>query len=151
MISEFQFSSLELGFFYGVAGAVYALSTGLLIRPLVRRLKPESLFFGGMFLTALTIFFLPLAPSFFWIWPLIIVICYFVAYVSPTSTTLVSNSASPQIQGEALGVLTSVNAAALGFSPLFSGGFVGGHPTLAMWIGGSIHASIRTYYVERLS
>jgi MFS transporter, DHA1 family, tetracycline resistance protein len=138
LITRFQFSPANIGLFFGVAGATYALSTGLLIRPLIRRFKPEALFFSGNLLTALTILSFSFVPTFFWIWPCLILICYFVAYVMPTATTIVSNSASAQIQGEALGIFSSVNAAALALSPLFSGSLVGAYPTLPMWAGGSI-------------
>jgi DHA1 family tetracycline resistance protein-like MFS transporter len=138
LISEYHFSPAQLGIFYGVAGAFYALSTGLLIRPFVSRFKPETLFFGGNFLAAFAILALLIMPTIHWIWPVTFFICFFVAFVTPSSTTLVSNNATSKIQGEALGVLSSVNAAALVLSPLFSGSVVGAHPTLPMWIGGLI-------------
>jgi MFS family permease len=62
----------------------------------------------------------------------------FCAYVSPSCNTLVSNSASPKIQGEAMGVLGSVYAISTIASSLFSGSFVGAHPTLPIWGGGTI-------------
>jgi MFS transporter, DHA1 family, tetracycline resistance protein len=62
----------------------------------------------------------------------------FCAFISPSCSTLVSNRASPQIQGEALGVLGSVNAIAIVFSSLFSGSLVGAHPTLPIWGGGTV-------------
>ena len=136
LISRFQFSPGDLGFFFGVAGGFYALSTGILIRPLVKRLKPELLFFLSMLLTGIVIFSMSFIPSVIWIWPVIILICYCTAPFSPTSTTLVSNGVPPEIQGEALGVLGSINAAAFALSPLLSGSFVGNHPTMPMWVGG---------------
>jgi DHA1 family tetracycline resistance protein-like MFS transporter len=138
LITHFQFSPADLGLFFGVAGAAYALSTGWLIRPLIHRWKPETLFFGGILLTGLAILSFPLMPTSFWIWPCLILLCYFVAYVMPTATTIVSNSASAQIQGEALGIFSSVNAAALVVSPLCSGSLVGAYPTLPMWVGGGV-------------
>lgn len=142
LITNLQFSPAKLGLFYGASGCFYALSTGLLIRPFVRRLKPETLFFAGNLFAALAILALPFLPSPLWLWPLLFVICYFIAFVSPTATTIVSNSASPQIQGEALGILGSFNAAALVLSPLFSGSFVGAHPTFSMWIGGTLMLAV---------
>lgn len=138
LIAKFHFSPMELGLFYGGAGCFYALSTGFLIRPFVRLLKPEILFSGGNFLAALAILTMPFLPTAFWIWPLMFLICYFVAFVTPSSTTLVSNSAHSEAQGEALGILSSVNAAALVLSPLFSGSLVGKYPMLPMKVGGVI-------------
>lgn len=137
-IFRFQFTPSQLGFFYGVAGAFYALSTGVLIRPFIKRIKPETLFFCGNFLTALTIISIVFLPTSLWIWPITFLIAFFVGFVTPTATTMVSNHADAESQGEALGVLSSVNAAALVISPIFSGSFVGKFPTLPMWVGGII-------------
>lgn len=136
LISEFQFSSLTLGIFYGLAGCFYAFSTGLFIQPLVKLFQPETLFFAGNLLTAIVILTIPFLPTSSWIWPQLFLICYFVAFVTPSSTTIVSNHTDSKNQGEALGVLSSVNAAALIFSPLFSGSIVGKFPEISVIIGG---------------
>lgn len=138
LISQYNFSPAYLGVFFGTAGAFYALSSGVLIRPFVKRFNPETLFFCGNFLAPFAILALLIIPSIHWIWPVIFFICFFVSFIAPSSTTLISNNASPKIQGEALGVLSSVNAAALVFSPLFSGSLVGAYPTLPMWVGGIV-------------
>lgn len=136
LISEFQFSSLSLGTFYGATGVFYALSTGMLIRPFVKRFSPHTLLFGGNLLAGIAILIIPSLPAETWIWPQMFLICYFVAFVTPSATTIVSNSATPQMQGEVLGILSSVNAAALVLSPLFSGSFVGKYPEASMIVGG---------------
>ena len=48
-----------------------------------------------------------------------------------------------EIQGEALGILSSANAAALVLSPLFAASFVGAHPVWVFWIssGGMLLAA----------
>ncbi|PJD95777.1 MAG: MFS transporter [Parachlamydia sp.] len=136
LIARFQFSPMGLGFFYGAAGCFYAISTGLLIRPFSKRLQPEVLFFGGNSLAAFAILLMPFLPTSQWIWPWMFVICYFVAFVTPSLTALVSSSVDAENQGEALGILSSINAAALVFSPLLSGSFVGAYPALPMKLGG---------------
>ena len=138
LISRFQFTSLQLGYFYGTAGAIYALTAGFLIRPFIRIYKPITLFFAGNFLAALCILTLPFVPTIYVIMALVILIAFFVAFVWPSATTIISNDAPESIQGEALGMLASVNAAALFVSPLVSGSLVGKHVTLPMWLGGSI-------------
>lgn len=137
LIKRFSFSSLDLGTFYGLAGAFYALSTGLLIQPILKRLSNEFLFFAGNLLTGLTILCLLMLPSISWLWGVLFLICFFVAVVTPTSTTIVSNASTERFQGESLGIMSSVNAAALMLSPLFSGSFVGAHPSLSIKVGGA--------------
>ncbi|VHO03124.1 MFS transporter [Candidatus Rhabdochlamydia sp. T3358] len=138
LITRFHFSPIDLGLFFGAAGGYYALSAGLLIRPFIKRFKPEVLFLVGMFLTALTILTMPFISSLTWLFVVMFFVCFFTSFVMPTATTLVSNKASAEVQGEALGIFTSVNAAALILSPLFSGSIVGAYPMLPMWVGGSI-------------
>ena len=137
LISRFAFSPCDLGIFFGLAGGFYALSSGLFIRPLIHRVKPETLFCWGLFLTAFSIFLIPLIPSLIWLWPVIFLVCYFTSLTYPTATALVSNSASSSTQGEALGIFSAINAAAMAISPILSGSLVGNHPTLPMWVGGS--------------
>jgi uncharacterized membrane protein len=76
-------------------------------------------------------------PSITWLWGVLFLICLFVAVVTPTSTTIVSNATAERYQGESLGIMSSVNAAALVLSPLFSGSLVGAHPSLSIKIGGA--------------
>lgn len=135
-IKEFSFSTLRLGLFYAAAGAFYAVSTGYLIQPLLKRFSNEILFVCGNILTGLFILGLLFIPSAAWLWICMFFISYFVAFVSPTSTTMISNSVDAKYQGESLGILSSVNAAAFVLSPLFSGSLVGGYPSLSIKIGG---------------
>lgn len=136
LIHKYQSTAAELGIFYGIAGGFYAVSTGFLTRPFLDRSKPEKLVFLGILITALTIFVIPFLPSMLWLWPVVFIMCYFISFVPPTSTAIISNHASHEIQGEALGNLNAVNAAAFMLSPLFSGSFVGAFPTLPIWLGG---------------
>ncbi len=135
-IDKYQFSSTDLGWFFGASGAFYALSTGLLIRPFIGRFKPELLFFSGNFFAGLAVLAILGIPSVHWLWSSTFLVQFFVAFVWPNATTMISNSASAEIQGEALGVFASVNALALILSPLFSGSLIGRHPSLPMWVGG---------------
>ena len=150
LILNYQFSPKDLGIFFGVVGAFYALSAGLLIRPFVNRFKSEMLIFGGNLLGGAAILAMPHLPSADWLWPLAIAICFFIAFVSPCINTFISNHAGP-IQGEALGILSSINAAALILSPLFSGSLVGANPTLPMRVGGPVLllAAIFCLYIFR--
>lgn len=137
LIERFHFSSALLGLYFGASGGFYAFSTGILTRPFIARFRPQTLFFWGTFLSALSIYGMVFLTSSIWLWPLLFLICFFVAFVWPMATTLVSDGVPVELQGEGLGILTSVMAAALIVSCLFSGSFVGEHPTLPMWGGAS--------------
>ena len=109
-----------------------------MIRPFLSRFKSETLFWGGTLLAALCVFTIPFYNSIILFIPFILFFSYFSAFIGPTSTALVSNYASPEIQGEALGVLGSVNTASYGLSALLAGSFAGMKPSMPMWIGGSV-------------
>jgi DHA1 family tetracycline resistance protein-like MFS transporter len=138
LIKRFNFSPANVGIFYGAIGGVYALSAGYLIRPFLSRFKSETLFWGGTLLTALCVLTIPFYTSIFLFIPFVIFFSYFSSFIGPTSTALVSNYASAEIQGEALGVLGSVNTASYVISALLAGFFVGINPLMSMWIGGSV-------------
>jgi MFS transporter, DHA1 family, tetracycline resistance protein len=138
LIKRFQLSVMEVGVFFGISGLFYAISSGVLIRPFINRFKTETLFFGGLLFSSFSVFLMPFIPSAIWIFPLIFLVDFSIAFIPPTATTLISNTASASSQGETLGIFTSVTAAAFSLSPLFAGSLVGKYPTFPMWIGGSV-------------
>lgn len=138
LISRFNFSPSKIGLFYGLIGGFFAFSSGLLIRPFLARFRAETLFFVGALLTSLCILSIPLYPSELWLLLFIVLFSFFAAFLNPTITTLVSNSATSDMQGEALGILGSINMAAYAISASVAGFFVGMNPSLSMWIGGMV-------------
>jgi len=138
LIDQYHFSSKDLGIFFGIASGVYAFNSGILIRPVSKWLKVETLVFGGLFFGGISILAILLNASLLWMWAMIILKFSFLAYVLPSFSTLVSNRASPQIQGEALGILGSIWGLSAIVSSLFSGSLVGAYPTLSIWGGGLI-------------
>ena len=138
LIKTFQFSTAQVGLFYGAIGGFYALSAGLLIRPFLSRYKPEVLFWGGSLLGGLCILTIPYYTVYYWLILFVVVYSYAVAFLNPTITTIISNNASSDMQGEALGVLGSVNSISYAISALVAGVFVGMNPALSMYIGGSV-------------
>ncbi len=137
LIQRFSFSPADVGVFYGSIGGIYALSAGWLIRPFLSRFKSEMLFLAANGLGALCIFTLPFFPSSLWLWPFVVIYSYVFAFFGPTSQTLVSNGVSSDIQGEALGILGSINTAAMAISATLGGAFIGAHAVWSVWIGGS--------------
>lgn len=137
-ITHFHFSPTQLGFFYGATGGFYALSTGLLTRPLNRRLKEKILFLGGNLFGGLTILAIAFLPSPYLLYPLLFLNQFAIAFVMPNAITIVSNATSLQGQGEALGILNSVSAFAFALSPIISGSLIGKYPVLSIGVGGSM-------------
>ncbi|NGX63947.1 MAG: Tetracycline resistance protein, class C [Candidatus Anoxychlamydiales bacterium] len=137
LITNYNFTPSSVGLFYGLIGGVYAISAGVLIRPFLNRFSPITLFFFATFFAAISLLTLSIISYAFWLWIFAIYYAYITAFLFPTTSAIVSNKASADIQGEALGILGSVNTASNAISALIAGIFIGIMPKLSMWIGGS--------------
>ena len=124
-IQEYGLNPSQVGNFYAYGSAFYALSSGLLIRPIVSRFQPLSVFFVALVLIALSIFLLLFHSNVNIFWVYIPIQQFLLALAFPTGTTIVSNSVKEDSQGEIMGVLQSIDSFAFASSPLLAGAFVG--------------------------
>lgn len=134
---QFNFQASGIGDFYGYCGFWYALSTGLLTAPLVKRYAPEKIVPKALVLLGayMPVYFLISEPQHLWLFlPLLL---FLVALVFPTSSALISNCTSADRQGEVLGIHHSVIAIAIGLSPIIAGAIVAEYPLIIIW-GGAI-------------
>lgn len=133
-ISSYNISSMELGLLYTFAAGFYALSSGLLIRPFVKRMKEEVLLFYFLVLSGIYILVLLCDLSYLALWLYLPLLQFFVSILFPVSSSQVSNAADAKDQGEVLGILQSVQSAAYALSPLTSGALVGLTLRMPIWI-----------------
>jgi DHA1 family tetracycline resistance protein-like MFS transporter len=136
--NQFAFTTSEIGNFFAYMGLWYALSTGFLTLPLLKRLTPQqivpiSLLALGVYLPTFL-----LIEDTVHIWVYLPFIFFLLALIYPSAAALVSNQAGEHVQGKVLGVYHSVNAFATGISPLCAGSFVALHPSLTVWVGASM-------------
>ncbi len=124
-IQDYHLNSAQVGNFYAYGAAFYALSAGLLIRPIVNRFSPLPVFFVALVLLSLAIFPLLLHADVNIFWVYIPIQQFLIAIVFPTGTTIISNSVKEDSQGEIMGILQSVDSFAFASSPLLAGSFVG--------------------------
>lgn len=143
-----QFSKAKLGLFYAIAGLFYALSTGILIRPFIKKFKPLVLFRFGLICSGLVVVAMGFINQDLNLWICLFGLCFFVSFVTPSATSYVSSHCIKQHEGRVLGSLNSMNAIALIIAPLLSGSFVGNYPKMPVFLGGSviIMASLTSYY-----
>lgn len=132
---RFEFDIGAIGIYYAVTGGCYALG-GLLVARFVHLFSPIKLAIYSLLITAACMFsfaviYLPLH-----IWLITPLLMGSIALAYPTTSSIVSNYATEDTQGEVLGVYQSVTAAAMGLSPLFVGSLIGWYPALAA-IGGA--------------
>ncbi len=138
LINQFDFHAEHIGYFYGYSAAWYALSTGILILPALRKFRSEKVLFYSLALSGGYIFvFLAIENSAF-LWLYLPILIYLVSFVFPTATAMVSNWASPERQGEALGIFQSVQSLGWCVAPLLSGSLIGIHHNMPILIGGSL-------------
>lgn len=133
-----DFSKEKLGFFYAIAGLFYAFSTGVLIRPFVKKYTPLSLFRFGLIFSGLVIISMGFIKKQSSLWVCLFTLCFFVSFITPSATSYVASHCDKKQEGQVLGSLNSMNAIALIIAPLISGAFVGNYPKMPVFFGGSI-------------
>lgn len=134
-LEEYHFSPSQIGNLYAYSAGFYALSCGLLIRPIVSWLKPLYILFIALILTGCCILFsLCLQPE--WIYAYLPFQQYLTAFLFPTTTTIISNWVSEENQGEAMGMYQSIESLAFGLSPLLSGCLIGLNHKMPIVVGG---------------
>lgn len=131
---RFAFGLNEIGQFYGYTGIWYALGA-LIATSYMQKYKPESIAISSLCLAGFGVSLFAIIDQAAYIWSVVPVMMFGLASAYPSATTVVSNYAHQDNQGEILGAYQSVGAAALGLSPILVGSAVGAHPVLAAWGG----------------
>jgi len=135
-ISDYGFDPVRVGFFFAYGSGFYALSSGVLIRPIVSRCKPYRVLFYSLCALGIVTILLLLHPGAIWIWIYLPIVNFLVALIFPTYTTMISDWAGRDAQGEILGISGSLQALAFAISPLAGGFLVGANTHLPMFVGG---------------
>jgi DHA1 family tetracycline resistance protein-like MFS transporter len=121
-IKSYGLDVAQVGNFYALGSAVYVISSGALIRPIVNKFKALSILFIA--LAALGLFLLLLFHARIeWYWVNIAVQQFLVALIFPVGTAIVSDLTIKSQQGETLGVFLSLQSFAFAVTP-FMGGFL---------------------------
>ncbi len=134
-IANFRFDATKIGFFYAYGAGVYALSSGILIRPIIGRYPHSTVLFYALSLVGLVMLCLIVLPQPFWIWIYLPVVNFLMALVYPTSATIISDKSAKDAQGEILGISQSIQSAAFAISPLTAGWLLGKGAFMPMLVG----------------
>lgn len=138
LVEKFNFRQENIGTLYGFLGLCVAISQGLIIRPLSKRLKPEriAIFTMPMLAAALFMLYFPQEPFFLYL------IIPFIAFSQSSSnsslTAVVSNLASESEQGEKLGITLSMNFLAQSLPPLVGGALVANYIYIPVFASSSL-------------
>jgi len=132
---EHGFTVKQVALFYAYGAGIYALSSGVLIRPFVKYNNYAVVFYSIAALGLSMVGCLYMQDRFY-IWVYMAILNFLIALAYPTYSAMVSNSVDENMQGEIMGMLQSVQMLAFGISPILGGMFLGVSTNTPMIIGG---------------
>lgn len=135
LIRYWEFDLEQIANFYAWMGLWIALCQGLLIRPFLKRISLETVLVIALFAMGALLplmLWMEKTGGMFWLIPWIALA---EALIFPSAATLVSNWSRKEVQGEVLGIHNSVQWAAIGITPMFSGSLVALYPHLPITVG----------------
>ena len=121
LVDKFSFSQSEIGDFFAYMGLWIAITQGMILRPMSMKFKPVQILKFSMIFLAATFPFLLLPEKAFYIYLIIPFVAIFQGMTQPNTTTLVSNMAGDDEQGEILGVNQSIQSAAQAIPAIIAG------------------------------
>lgn len=124
LVDKFNFRQENIGTLYGFLGLWVAISQGLIIRPLSKRLRPEKIAIFTLPLLSLALFLLYFPQESFFLYLIIPLIAFSQSSSNSSLTATVSNLARDDEQGEKLGITLSMNFLAQSIPPLIGGALV---------------------------
>ncbi|MBI5346586.1 MAG: MFS transporter [Chlamydiae bacterium] len=135
-IADYGFDSNTIGLFFGYGAGFYALSSGLLIRPILTKFKEQNILFYSLLVLGLFMLFLLSFQKNYLVWIYLPIVNFLVSLPFPTFTTIVSNLAAKDAQGEFLGILQSIQSISFALSPMIAGPLIGLSTHMPMLFGG---------------
>lgn len=120
MIKTFDVSSTFISTMYGYGAFWFAIASGLLIRPLVKRFSVKSLFLNSLLFTVASLGFIAFFVHPYLIWIHIPIQEFFTAVVFSTAYSIAATVAPDEDEGEQLGFFQSAQSLAFAISPLIA-------------------------------
>lgn len=122
LVARFGYSQGDIGNYFAFVGVCVVLSQGLVVRAVSGKVKESAVLRFSMVGTGLAILLSVLAHAPWVLYAAAIPMSIANGLTIANSTSLVSRSAGPQIQGEILGINSSLQALSQLFAPLIAGG-----------------------------
>ena len=137
LLKHMHFSLAQIGNFYASVGLLVALSQGIFIRPFLKRFTPQRLFCTGLIGLGASLLVLLFVDDLNMLMAVLPFLAVADSLIYPTSAALISNLSPKEAQGEILGINNSLQWAAIGICPMFSGSLVALYPHLPMSVAGA--------------
>lgn len=122
-IRDYELNASHIGYFYAYGSACYVLSSGVLIRPILKRFKGLPILFASLIALSIALALL-IHRELILFWFCIPIQQFLVAMIFPVGTAIVSNLALPNKQGETLGAFQSLQSLAFSVTPFLGGSFL---------------------------
>lgn len=139
LINKFKFNEAEIGTFFAFVGLCFALTQAFLVRFLATRFTETQIVRTGLIISAVSVFlyFFPNTVLGLYIITPFLAIANGLNFVNITA--LISKSAEADIQGEVLGINSSVSALAMMIPPILSGYIAAGlRPETPIFVSSAI-------------
>ncbi len=139
LINRFNFTQGNIGDFFAYVGIWVAFSQVFIVRKLSARFSEKTLIRFSLFGTGLAIF-LYFLPTVWWELLLITPLMAISNGITMANVTaLISKSVGPKVQGEVLGINSSVSALAMSIPPILSGYIAASlGANTSIWVAGVI-------------
>jgi DHA1 family tetracycline resistance protein-like MFS transporter len=134
LLRRFEINTMQIANFYAYVGLLVAVCQGILIRPFLKYFSSETILKYALFGLGLVMPLMLIPEQYSGLFLALPLIALAESLVQPTASTLVSNLAPAESQGEMLGIHNSIQWAAIGIAPLFSGSLVALYPHLPITV-----------------
>lgn len=124
LVQKFNFRQENIGTLYGFMGLWVAISQGLIIRPISKRLRPEKIAIFTLPLLSLALFLLYFPKEPIYLYLVMPLLAFAQSSSNSSLTATASNLARVDEQGEKLGITLSMNFLAQSIPPLVGGALV---------------------------
>jgi DHA1 family tetracycline resistance protein-like MFS transporter len=121
LIEKFNFTQSDIGFLFAYVGIWIAITQGTIVRFVARKFESKKVLLVSILLSSITfpILLLPKNPAILYLF--IPLVAIFQGVTQPNLTSIISNLASSDAQGEILGIQQSINALGLAIPPIIAG------------------------------
>ncbi|MFA5108506.1 MAG: MFS transporter [Candidatus Micrarchaeia archaeon] len=124
LIEHFEFSSAQVGNVFAFIGLCIVLTQGLVVNPVSHRFTPNQVLAVSFLGLSFAIGSVLIATNASQVYLFLPMVALFEGLIYPNMTTVVSNLAGKESQGEMMGINQSIQSAAQAFPPIIAGTIV---------------------------
>lgn len=121
LIQKFDYNESNIGILYGWIGIWLVITQGLIVRRMSGKYPSEKILKYSIIALSASLFVILIPNKSYWFFILNPLIALSQGITSPNMTSLVSESATPEQQGEIMGINQSMNALGASLPPIIAG------------------------------